>query len=340
MFYSEPPQSFSPSCVQDSSTASWLRIVFIFIIVFCIGALSLFALYRYYFLTPAQTFAVGTNITIEEGTSAQAATQILKEAGFVTSDLALYLSLIVWHDPSEIKAGTYRFDAPLSARALASELMTGHFAHDLVRLTLREGERASQYATAAKEILPEFNEVEFLAEAQAYEGKLFPETYLVPETYTADELLSLLLKTYTEKTTPLKELFAAHSLTEEEIIILASIIEREANSEESKRMVSGILQNRLAIGMALQVDASLEYVLDKPLKELTPEDLEMDSPYNTYKHPGLPPTPIGNPGLESIQAVLAPEPSDYYFYITGDDGNFYYAEDFDAHRLNIARHLR
>src|SRR3989344_2097250 len=90
------------------------------------------------------------------------------------------------------------------------------------------------------------------------------------------------------------------------------------------RLVSGILQNRLEIGMALQVDASMEYVLDKPLSELTPEDLELDTPYNTYLYPGLPPTAIGNPGLLAIDAVLNPTPSPYFFYVTGTDGNFYY----------------
>ena len=92
--------------------------------------------------------------------------------------------------------------------------------------------------------------------------------------------------------------------------------------------------------MALQTDASIEYVLDKPLNELVPSDLEIDSPYNTYQNPGLPPTPIGNPGLEAIKAVLYPTPSKYLFYITGNDGNFYYAKNFDQHRLNIARYLR
>lgn len=340
MPFSESPQNFTPRTIPPAPGSSWLQRLLFFVGVLSLTVLALALLYHHYFLTPAPTFTIGATITIPEGTSAEATTQLLKEAGFVTSDLALYLSLILWHDPSQIKAGTYRFDTPLSARALAAELVTGHYAHDLIRLTLREGERASQYATAAKEALPDFVEEEFLAAAIPYEGKLFPETYLIPATYTAEDLLTLLLQTYEEKTAHLADLFAAHSLTETEVLILASIIEREANSAESMGMVSGILQNRLAIGMALQVDASLEYVLNKPLKELTPKDLEMDSPYNTYKNPGLPPTPIGNPGLTAIMAVLEPTPSPYYFYITGDDGNFYYAEDFDAHRRNIARYLR
>jgi UPF0755 protein len=129
-------------------------------------------------------------------------------------------------------------------------------------------------------------------------------------------------------------------LSAEEVIILASIIEREANTFESMKMISGILQGRMAIGMPLQADASIEYVLDKPLKELTPEDLKVDSPYNTYTNKGLPPTPIGNPGTEAIKAVLEPTVSDYVYYITDNEGNFHYAKDFDEHRANVAKYLR
>ena len=150
----------------------------------------------------------------------------------------------------------------------------------------------------------------------------------------------LLSNKYNEEIKLLETKISAQSLSLDEIIVLASIIEREANTPESKHLVSGILQNRLAEGMYLQVDASLEYVLDKPLSELTPEDLKIDSPYNTYLYKGLPPTPIGNPGLESIMAVLEPAQSDYFFYITDTDGEFYYAKNFEEHRKNVAKYLR
>jgi UPF0755 protein len=130
-------------------------------------------------------------------------------------------------------------------------------------------------------------------------------------------------------------------LPREDIVILASILEREANSPESMQAVANILLRRLAIDMPLQVDASIEYILDKPLGELLPEDLRQDSPYNTYTRFGLPPTPIGNPGAVALSAVInATTATPYLFYITGDDGNFYYGRDFDEHRLNIARYLR
>ena len=110
-------------------------------------------------------------------------------------------------------------------------------------------------------------------------------------------------------------------------------------------MVAGILLSRIVLGMPLQVDAAMEYALATPLQELLPGELalqirELDSPYNTYKYKGLPPTPIGNPGLTAIEAVLNPKNSDYLFYITGIDGEFYYAETLEEHNQNIARYLR
>jgi len=143
----------------------------------------------------------------------------------------------------------------------------------------------------------------------------------------------------------LQSQIAQSEFTEAEILILASILEREANSPESMGIVSGILQNRLAINMPLQADATIEYVLETPLGELPPGQLaaelrELDSPYNSYLNLGLPPTPIGNPGLTAIKAVLNPVETDYFYYVTDADGAFYYAETYDQHLQNIERYLR
>ena len=122
--------------------------------------------------------------------------------------------------------------------------------------------------------------------------------------------------------------------------MLASIIEREANSEESMGLVSGILHNRLAIGMALQVDASVAYGLGKSGADLITADLDIDGPYNTYTRVGLPEGPIAAPGRMAIKAALNPTPSEYLYYITGRDGNFYYAKTLAGHNQNVINHLR
>jgi UPF0755 protein len=223
---------------------------------------------------------------------------------------------------------------------VAERLTEGDFGNNLIRLTHIEGEPVSTLAVRAAEILSGFSGEEFTTIARPYEGKLFPETYFIPPTYTEQELLDLMLQTFETSVAPLQEQIDASELSLDEILILASIIEREANTVESMGLVSSVLQNRLESDMLLQADASIEYVLDKPLSELTPEDLEIDSPYNTYRYTGLPPTPIGNPGLDAIAAVLEPTPSDYYYYITDAEGVFHFAETYEEHLRNIEQYLR
>ncbi|KXJ97794.1 MAG: putative aminodeoxychorismate lyase [Parcubacteria bacterium OLB19] len=288
---------------------------------------------------PPVDFPINTEIVIPVGSTVEEVSALLKENNLVRSKLAFFVYFSVFSDPSALKASTYYFTTPLDLQKLAYELTQGNYGQGLLRLTHIEGESVEDLAKRVKVVLPNFSEEEFIKLAKPYEGKLFPETYMIPATYNEKELLDLLLKTFGEKTKTLQE-SASTSLSFDEVIILASILEREANSKESKEIVSGILQNRLAINMPLQADATIEYVLHKPLKELTPEDLKIDSPYNTYLNKGLPPTPIGNPGLEAIEAVLYPAKTDYMFYITDENGVFYYAKDFDEHRRNIAKYLR
>ncbi len=289
---------------------------------------------------PPVNFPANVPITIETGTDVREITEILQDNGVIKSDKLLYYILVLMHEPTSLKASTYIFELPITTYEIAAKLTEGDFDTDLIRLTHFEGERVTQVAARAAEILSEFNAKRFVEEAEPLEGKLFPETYFVPASYTDEDLLKLLLSTFEAEMTKRETQIEAHSLTQDEILVLASIIEREANTEESKRLVASVLQNRLEINMALQADASIEYVLDKPLSELTPEDLKIDSPYNTYLYPGLPPTPIGNPGAEAIDAVLNPAESEYFYYITDNDGVFHYSETYRGHLINIEKYLR
>lgn len=285
-------------------------------------------------------FPVGTIIKIAPGMSVAEIAADLEEKSVVASEFILYIVLLTYYDPTDIKASDYIFTEPLNVFAVAKRLVEGDFDSSLINFTHLEGERVNEIAANAEKTLQNFDSVTFVDHALPLEGKLFPDTYRIPPDYTADELIALMTTRFEEAISPLREKIEGSNLTEDEVIILASILEREANTPESMKMVSGILQNRLNIIMPLQVDASIEYILDKPLGELVPADLTIDSPYNTYTNFGLPPTPIGNPGLTSIMAAIEPTPSDFLFYITGDDGEFYFAKTFDEHKQNIARHLR
>ncbi len=312
-------------------------VIFIVCIIFFVVTTPLF----YNFLdTPPQTFPVDTMFEIKPGDGVKIIAAKLKQERIIRSEWYFYYHLVSQYDPRNIKASSYYLDAPMTTKEIIQRFMVGDFTNDLVRVTFPEGIRTSQMADILSAAdLTDFNSEEFMLLAADAEGTLFPDTYFTPRNFTAEQWFKLLRDTHQERMSSLTATYATN-LTTDEIVILASILEREANSTETKKMVSGILQNRLAINMPLQADATIEYVLDKPLNELVPSDLEIDSPYNTYRYRGLTPTPIGNPGSAALEAAFNPTPSNYLFYITGRDGSFYYARDFDEHRLNIARYLR
>src|SRR5690606_13234929 len=158
--------------------------------------------------------------------------------------------------------------------------------------------------------------------------------------FKQEDLIELMQQTFNERMEEYGEDIQNSGLTMNEIVTLASIVEREAGDGDTKPLVAGVLLNRLAIDMPLQVDAVFYYILGKTSAELTKADLRMDSPFNTYINKGLPPTPIANPGLDSILAVLHPIESDYYYYLTAPDGTFHYAATHDEHTTNKARYLR
>ncbi len=180
---------------------------------------------------------------------------------------------------------------------------------------------------------------EFLRASESKEGYLFPDTYLFPKEASASSIVAKMVGTYNNKTKNLKN---QSGLTNKDAVILASLIERETKTNEERPMVAGIMLNRLNAGMPLQIDASVQYAVGTakdwwPI--LTLDDISTVSPYNTYKNKGLPPAPIANPGLSSLEAAFAPEDSDYWYYIHDPDGVIHYARTLAEHNSNIAKYL-
>lgn len=282
------------------------------------------------------TFPLHTNITIEEGLSINAVTQVLAEKQVVRSSLILYLTLLYRYEHAYVQAGTYSFDTPLRPTEVAEAITTGKYRSPLISITFPEGFQAKDIHQYIGDAIASTTPEMFIP----FEGYLFPDTYFVKRNTTPEELLTLLTDTSAERYAKYTEAIIASGFSKDQVIILASILEREAKDLRSKQIVSGILQNRLAQDMPLQVDATFNYVLDKTSDELTMDDLQLESPYNTYTQKGLPPTPISNPGIESIEAVLYPEHTDFLYYLTAPDGTFYYAKTFEEHKKNKAKYLR
>ncbi len=334
---------FEPIPSEEKPKRNIVKLLMVFFSV--IVLLLLTAVTYLIHLNQPNEFAAPITIVVEEGESVSEITEKFEKTDVVKSGDLLYMILVSSFDSTQIKASQYVIEKPLSTYDVAARLMAGDFDSDLQSITIFEGESRKKIATRLSKQFSWFDIDEFLLLTTELEGQLFPDTYFIPKDYSTDKLVNLLKTTYDDLINEYKNEFAVSDFSEDEIITLASIVEREANTEQSMKLVAGIFINRLEIGMALQADASIEYVIDEGLSDLPPGALaeslrEIDSPYNTYKYPGLPPTPIGNPGRAAIEAVLRPTTSDYFYYITGTNGDFYYAETYNEHLRNISRHLR
>ena len=289
------------------------------------------------FLAP-RDFEKHSDIVVREGSTLRDVAYSLKEQNAIRSPLLFQLTIYVLDGEERLQAGKYTFPQKPNVITLARALLSGEYQVPPRRIVIFEGMRVEQIGEILEHELG-LDAEHFIEIAKPHEGYLFPETYFVPDAYTEEDVLQLLRSTFEEQMTEIEEELAASVLTLEEIVVLASILEREARSEESMRTVAGILLNRLEIGMPLQVDAAFEYYLDKSSLHLTYSDLKTDSPYNTYLYSGLPPTPIANPGMQAIRAVLNPIESDYYYYLTAPGGVFHYSRTFEEHRRNKALYL-
>jgi UPF0755 protein len=227
----------------------------------------------------------------------------------------------------------------------------GHGRADAIVVTLIEGLRREEIASTLMEIFNKnnlsFDEKQFLKITHKDEGYLFPDTYEFLLNANAESIAATLKSTLNKKiSTQLTTDIKKSGKTLHEILTMASLIEREARTVESRRMVSGILWNRINSDWPLQVDATLQYAkgYDKTSKNwwATPLaiDKEIISLYNTYKNTGLPPGPICNPSLSSIEAAVYPTDSSFWYYITDNNGTMHYAETIDQHNQNVNKYLR
>lgn len=185
----------------------------------------------------------------------------------------------------------------------------------------------------------EFDSGRFIELATSSEGYLFPDTYSFLPNIKEDQVFEELRDAFDKKISSIQEEVDDSEHTLEDIVIMASIIEKEAWKEKDRRLISGVLWNRIDIGMPLQVDATFLYINGKNTYNLTYDDLAIDSPYNTYKYKGLPITPICNPSLSSLKAAVSPDESEYLFYMADRVGNTYYAFNFEGHKQNRRLHL-
>ena len=282
-------------------------------------------------LTPVnQKNAEETIFVVPQGQNATAIGKRLQQEGFIKSSLVFKLVLNRLGYESRLQAGSFRLSQSMDLNTIVESLTHGSLDF---WITFREGLRVEEYA----EILAEKSDIdaiEFILAAKPFEGQLFPDTYLIPQTASPQDVVDILVFTF-ERKSPTQD---------QDTIIIASLIEREARHVQDRLLVSSVLHNRLNLGMALQIDATVQYVIGEKddwwPNNLTREQLAIKSPYNTYLNAGLPPQPIANPGADSLEAALNPAETDYLYYLSDSAGFNHYATDLEGHNQNIVEFLK
>lgn len=303
------------------------------LVVICL-ALVLFV---YFFISPPHNFNSNTLLSLPEGLSVREAGQLLKEEGIIKSPLA-FTTLFRLSD-KQVIAGDYFFERPLNVISAAARVATGNYNLTPVRITIFEGESSFEMAERLNFYLPDFDKEKFIKLAAKHEGYLFPDTYFFSPAVTEEVLIETLTRNFETKIKTVEEEIKESERSFQEILVMASLLEKEASDLEVKKIIAGVLWKRLDEGMLLQVDAVFPYIIGKNTFEVTLKDLEFDSPYNTYKYTGLPPGPISNPGLDTIKAALEPTESEYWYYLADLDGVTHFSENFEEHKQKKFRYL-
>ena len=266
----------------------------------------------------------------------------LKQSGFIKNETVFKINAYLLGLHSKLRAGTFNLSSNMNNADIIRLLTRGGSIDNWIQLL--EGWRNEEIAAYLDEN-SFYSGKSFLFLTEGKQGYIFPDTYSIPKDKDVQFFIDKTLTNFDQKYQQASQGITA-DLNQTQIITLASLLEREANNLEAQKMVSGIIYNRLSINMPLQIDATVQYALDslnKPQKYWQPiskADLVINHPYNTYQNPGLPPGPICNPGYNAIVAALNPIDSDFLYYITGTDGQMYYAKTLDEHNQNITKYLR
>lgn len=310
-------------------------LIFIFIIIFLLGGLSFWWRNGKSAVNPVDKSQ--KIFVIYKGQGIREISGNLKKEGLIKDQVVFFLLVKKLGLDSNIQAGDFRLSPSMTAVEIAENLTHGTLD---IWVTIPEGKRAEEIAEILARNISAYQNT-WRKILIGNEGYLFPDTYLIPKDADIDLIVSLMKNNFDKKyegIAPVKKT----NLTRGEIVILASMIEREAKFAEDRPLVASVLLNRKNIGMKLDIDATIQYALgyqeDQKTwwkKGLTPQDIKLNSSYNTYLNPGLPPTPISNPGLQALNAVVNPAETEYLYYISDQSGHNHYAKTIEEHNANI-----
>lgn len=272
-------------------------------------------------------------ITIQQGMTSCQVADLLAEKKIIKSKGYFRLLLNLKRANKKIKAGTYRLNSKTSTNKVIDILVKGKVFY--IKLTVPEGFTSKQIAMLLEENISSSAErfIQIVKEKDL-EGYLFPDTYFIEPAMKEEEIIKMMTDQFFKVFTPQMEIRAKElGLGRKKTVILASLIEKEAREREERNLISAIFHNRLRKHWRLESCATVRYVLDEWRRPLIFKDLEIDSPYNTYRYYGLPPGPICNPGLASLKAALYPVDSGLMFFVAEGDGTHKFSKYYKEHLL-------
>ena len=282
---------------------------------------------------------------IIEGMDAAEISRRLEKSGVIDSGLKFRLLAKLKGYENQLKIGSYTFTTGMTYDEVFTNLLAG--APEVLTVTIPEGFTVKDIANRLSN-LGVVNYDTFISKARDFapfgyierksntfydcEGFLFPDTYEVTTDMSSEDILYMMTDNFDYRlSSAMREKAQEEGLSVYELITLASLVEKEARYAEDRPIIAQVFFKRLKIGMPLQTDASLQYLMDAPKEDVSIADTQIDSPFNTYQHMGLPPGPIANPGVASIEAVLYPANTDYLYFVADRGGHNHYAYTYDEH---------
>ncbi len=313
----------------------------------CIGITCFFiVMIGSYYIAPIASSEELVEITVEPGSSTTTIANLLVKNDLIRSPFAFKLTVRYEGIGKQLQAGNYQLSRDMSLPRIIDELKKGQIEYrtftvpeGITVLKIADLWEASNLGTV-NDFIEAMQAPELLAkyvpEGTSAEGYLFPNTYKFSKGSNAEVIVNMMLteshKIWTET---MAEDAKSLGLTRHQVMTLASIVQREAGSKDEMPLIAGVFHNRLKSNWKLQADPTVLYVLGEPDRLLTRKDWKYQSPYNTYLHKGLPPGPIGNPGMDAILAVLKPEKTSYYYFVAIEKGKHHFSKTLAEHNRMI-----
>lgn len=287
-------------------------------IFYMLGLIVFLVFFYILFFSAPRDFPPGTVVEIKPGMNLRNISSVLKKRHIIRSRVVFESFLKIFGAESRIAPADYLFEKKLPVWEIGRRIAKSERRMSPVPVTIPEGFNMEQTGDIFAAKLPNFNRTKFLLEAKNKEGYLFPDTYFFLTGADEKDVLKIMSENFEKKISPFLSEIISSGRNEKDIILMASIIEKESKGDADREIISGILWKRIKIGMPLQVDAAPE----------------------TYKIKGLPKSPIGTPGLLAIRAAIYPQSSPYLYYLHDKDGMVHYAKTFAEHKKNILKYLK